>query len=198
MYILIVKQFTSNTSKSNYESKQGKKIKVLKYSNIEYFKDSQLTKNKNLNTFKEGRNKKSQVSAGFSIWDKEGNVEKLQTPGSRDYNANKMNGFVDDEINLSYHDNFVSPHLKENRVLSMLKRGSGKQAAIREGESIVPPLILKDLGNNKNNQNGTTGKLTRTTMQSTQIRDKVPLNNLKNISTGKSNKKSNLDCKSEL
>lgn len=142
-----------------------------------------------------GQENKSQISAGFSICEKQGNVQKLHTPGNQGYNANKISNFVDDEIVLSYKDNSESPDRNGDRVYSMLKRGSEKQVPIKESESIVPPLVLKDIGGNKNNTNGNTGKLTRTTMHSTQIRDKIPLNNLKNMNTEKSNQKSNIDCK---
>ena len=52
----------------------------------------------------------------------------------------------------------------------------------------MPPLALKNIGAGKN-QNKTTGKLTRTTMNTTQIRDK-PIISLKGLNT---HKMSNVD-----
>ena len=192
------KQFASNPSNSNWEVKSGKKLKILKYSNIEYFKDSSNHKAKNLNT-NSGARKKSQTSAGFTIWEKKGKMKKIYTPSHKEYDAEKINEFVDNEIDLSFQDIHDSPSQAERSPQKWVEENNKKNTVNKEGESIVPPLSLQNIGANKYTQNGTTGKLTRTTMHSTQIRDKMPLNNLKNnIVTWQSKEKSNADSKSLL
>lgn len=171
-----------NTSKSNYESRIQKKIKVLKNSNIDFSKNLSLSKNRNLHTTTKSQVRKtSQTSAGFSIDNKLKQEEKLNTPGaSFKYKDNHqpIHDFVDDEMDISYNQRFDSPDDKSAEAHKVLSRIGTKNITQKEGESIVPPLSLKNINANKSNQNKTTGKLTRTTMQSTQIRDKLPLNNL--------------------
>ena len=182
----------SNTSKSNAEGRSGKKLKILKYSNIEYFKDSNSRKPKHLNT-REGNRKKSQTSAGFTIWEKRvNNVQKIYTPNNKEFDANKINEFVDDEIDLSYQDINESPshNCKGSPAKALVK--TNKNTSNKEVESIVPPLALKNIGGNRTTQNGTTGKLTRTTMQSTHIRDKIGFKQTQsnNANTAQSNQRS--------
>lgn len=110
------------------------------------------------------------------------------------YESNKVNDFVDDDMDISYQGNYESPSSKDKHAHKILSRMSNPSLIHKDGESIVPPLALKDIGSSKNTQNNTTGKMTRTTMHTTQIRDKLALNNLKNVTTGKSNQKSYLDC----
>lgn len=116
-----------------------------------------------------------------------------------DVNAQKkIKDFVEGELDLSYHDEWYdSPSNYKKATTKVLSRGShSKEGKHKETESIVPPLSLKNIGANKGTQQTNTGKLTRTTMHSTQIRDKLPLNNLKNnVSSGIQNQKSNGDCK---
>lgn len=124
---------------------------MLKYSNIEYFKDS---KTKNIDPVKDSDRKKSHISAGFTICDKKGSIKKIRKDSS-DANVDKINQFVDDDIDMNYEEN-----------------KSAKKKGVREVENIVPPLSLKNISM-KNPQNKATGKKTQTTMQSTQIRDKI-------------------------
>lgn len=125
-------------------------------------------------------------------------LEKFKISDNRlKYNSNKINDFVDDDMDISYQNNYNSPNLKNISAHKILSRMSNPSVIHKEGESIVPPLSLKNIGSSKNTQNNTTGKMTRTTMHTTQIRDKMALNNLKNITTAKSNQKSNVDCKYE-
>ena len=167
---------------------------MLKYSNIEYAKESSFAKDRNIATKSQTR-KKSQTSAGFAIDSQKGNIQKLKTPGKVKYDKEKINDFVDHEIDMSYGNENESPMNKNKQNHKILSRLSNPGLVIKEGESIVPPLALKNIGSSKNTQ-GTTGKLTRTTMHSTQIRDKMPLNNLKNnVNSGQSNHISNIDCK---
>lgn len=117
--------------------------------------------------------KKSQISAGFTICQKKGSIQKekpLENLETSNLNVEKINEFVDDEISITYNKN-----LQERKNES------------KDSESIVPPLSLQNI-KTKGAQNKTTGKLTRTTMHSTQIRDKRPLNNLKNHNTATSNR----------
>lgn len=200
MYLIIIllvrRDYVSNTTKSNYDSKGCKKIKVLKYSNIEYAKDNSFAKERHINTNKSQGRQKSQTSAGFSIEDRKSDLEKFKITNNRlKYNSNKINDFVDDDMDISYQNNYNSPNIKNTGAHKILSRMSNPSVIHKEGESIVPPLALKNIGSSKNTQNNTTGKMTRTTMHTTQIRDKMALNNLKNITTGKSNQKSNADCK---
>lgn len=190
----------SNTNTSNYDSKTGKKIKVLKYSNIEYAKDNSMNMDKHLNTASKSQvRKKSQTSAGFSIENRLKPDTNLKTPGSNfkySETQKKIRDFVDDELEISYNEQYDSPLSKTSGAHKVLSRLSTKVAGHKETEAIVPPLALKNIGSSKNTQNTATGKLTRTTMNTTQIRDKLPLNNLKsNGNTGHSNHKSNTDCK---
>ena len=120
--------------------------------------------------------KKSLTSAGFSIENKHNltNHSKKDTTEFKYNGANKAQDDLDD-IDISYIND--SPNNKHISAIvqgntSMVERG-------KEGESIVPPLSLKNIGSGKITQNTNTGKLTRTTMNTTQIRDKMPLNNLK-------------------
>lgn len=92
----------------------------------------------------------------------------------------KIKDFVDDEIDISYNNKFNTPEKKCEDSQQDESIHSNSTTKNREGETIVPPLALKNIGSGKNTQHTTTGKLTRTTMHTTQIRDKMPLNNLKN------------------
>lgn len=111
----------------------------------------------------------------------------------------KIKDFVDDEIDISYNAKFESPQKQiddSDQEDMSIPRTAEKIKNSKENESIVPPLALKNIGSSKNTQNTTTGKLTRTTMHTTQIRDKVPLNNLKSNIIGNNpltNHKSNVD-----
>jgi hypothetical protein len=164
--------------------KSGKKIKILKYSNIEYVKESSHSKDRNIHTINKNVNrKKSQTSAGFSLENSSKQHEKSMTPvGNLKYSENHKNvhNFVDDDMDLP---SFSKNSPEKSQKVPNLKNGQ------KENETIVPPLFLKNLSsNNKNAQNTGTGKLTRTTMNTTQIRDKIPLNNLKNnVNSEKSN-----------
>ena len=159
----------------------------MKYSNIEYAKENSLSKDRNIHTTNKNVNrKKSQTSAGFSLEDSSKPHEKSQTPvGNFKYSENQkqMHNFVDDEMDLpGFSKN--SPEKSQKAPNLNMKNGQ------KENETIVPPLSLKNISSsNKNAQNTGTGKLTRTTMTTTQIRDKIPLNNLKNnMNSDKSNK----------
>lgn len=199
---LVNKDEGSNTNKSNYDSKTGKKIKILKYSNIEYAKDGSTNMDKQLNTASKSQvRKKSQTSAGFSIENRLKPDTNPKTPISNfkyKETQKKIRDFVDDELDISYNEQYDSPLSKTSGAHKVLSRLNTKGGAHKETESIVPPLALKNISSSKNTQNTATGKLTRTTMNTTQIRDKLPLNNLKSAgNTGHSNHKSNTDCKLE-
>lgn len=144
-----------------------------------------MNKDKNIHTTnKTAIRKKSQTSAGFSLENPVKPHEKSQTPERNlkySENQKKLNNFVDDEIDM--------PSLNKNSPEKSQKISNAKNGQ-KENETIVPPLFLKNISSsNKNAQNTGTGKLTRTTMNTTQIRDKIPLNNLKNnMNSDKSNK----------
>lgn len=197
------KGYDSNTNKAEFDSKRNRKIKVLKYSNIEYAKDDSSSKERNVVKLHPNKiRKKSLTSAGFAVDTKHSCKNKS---GVKDVDF-KYSGprqmihcDVDDEIDVSYPDNYDSPIIKHERAHAILTRHSNSNERQKENESIVPPLALKNIGSSKNTQNTNTGKLTRTTMNTTQIRDKMPLNHLKNnVNSALPNAKSNSDCKQTL
>ena len=172
IHFLGSKECDSNISKGDNDSKRNKKIKVLKYSNIEYAKDDLMNKDKNLIKLNTNKiRKKSLTSAGFSIENKK-NLNSEHEANNTNFKYSEVKQAKDDldDIDISYNND--SPSIKN-------KRQGNPNEKQKEGESIVPPLALKNIGSGKITQNTNTGKLTRTTMNTTQIRDKMPLNNLK-------------------
>jgi len=183
------------TSKTD-ESKNNKKIKILKYSNIEIAKDSSLSKDRNLGKVRKDQNKqKSQISPGFENKGKRRN-EKSHTPNaSYKYGENqkKIQSFVDDDIDIPTPNMSNASSRRQEHAENEVRNTKQIQ---KETESIVPPLLLKDIGFSKNTQNTGTGKLTRTTMNTTQIRDKLPVKNIKStVNPAHSNQKSNENSK---
>ena len=103
---------------------------------------------------------------------------------------------TDEEIEVSYNHNYNSPDMKNEKAHIILSRQSNSSEINLDCDAKVPPLALKNLKSSKNTQGNNTGKLTRTTMNTTQIRDKMSSNNLKyNINSGITQHKSNTDCK---
>ena len=86
---------------------------------------------------------------------------------------------MDEEIEVSYNQNYNSPDGNDNRALLVLSRQSISTNQNCENEARVPPLALKNIKSGKNTHGNNTGKLTRTTMNTTQIRDKISSSNIK-------------------
>lgn len=100
-----------NSSKVD-DSKRSKKIKVLKYSNIEYADDKKSDKNRS-KVPKNKIQKQYQTSAGFSL---ENNGRTVKPKPGTDFKYShppqKIKDFVDDEMDIPYNNNFDSPEKK--------------------------------------------------------------------------------------
>lgn len=190
---LEMKNNDSNTSKIDTDTGRGRKIKVLKSSNIDYANHED--DHKELKKFKQTLIKikqKSFTSAGFSVENRDKPMfEGLDFKYSDPRQVAKDQ--LDDEIEISYRNHYDTPSSKQEKQYDTQSNSTERQ---KEPETIVPPLPLKNIGSSKNTQYTNTGKLTKTTMNTTQIRDKMALNNLKNnVNSGMTNHKSNVDCK---
>lgn len=190
----------SNQRNTGYSTaKKNKKIKVLKNSRIEYAKEhpnAAIPDSINANT--DERIEKSSETVGSPkerIANLKSNSKSEKTPLNCSLYNNAKDA-MDEEIEVSYNQNYNSPDGNDNRALLVLSRQSISTNQNCENEARVPPLALKNIKSGKNTHGNNTGKLTRTTMNTTQIRDKISSSNIKwNTNSAVFQQNSNTDCK---
>ena len=190
----------SNQRNTGYSTaKKSKKIKVLKNSRIEYAKEhpnAAIPDSINANT--DERIEKSSETVG-SPKERIANLKSNSKSEKTHLNCSLYNNAkdaMDEEIEVSYNQNYNSPDGNDNRALLVLSRQSISTNQNCENEARVPPLALKNIKSGKNTHGNNTGKLTRTTMNTTQIRDKISSSNIKwNTNSAVFQQNSNTDCK---